>query len=248
MGGQACVFYGGAEFSRDTDVVVLAAPENLELLSAALDELHAECIAVPPFEAQYLLRGPAVHFRCRHPEADRMRVDVMSVMRGVAEFEELWERRNTLEEPSGTRIELMSLPDLVKAKKTQRDKDWPMLRRLIESDIVQHQEDATVARIRFWLEECRSPTRLIELANLYPEQAAEIVTRRPLLSLAIEEDESSLTDALEDEAKREREKDRVYWAPLRAELEAAEALVGYGRSATVPVTRLLHMQYVPSSH
>jgi hypothetical protein len=219
MGGQACVFYGGAEFSRDTDVVVLAAAENLERLSAALDELQAECIAVPPFDVQCLLRGHAVHFRCRHAEADRMRIDVMSVMRGVAGFDELWKRRNTLEDPSGTRIELISLPDLVKAKKTQRDKHWPMLRRLIEADIVQHQKDATAARVAFWLKECRSPTRLIELARLYAEQASEIATRRPLLSLAIEEDESSLTDALEDEAKWERERDRVYWAPLRAELE-----------------------------
>ena len=24
MGGQACVFYGAAEFSRDTDIVILA--------------------------------------------------------------------------------------------------------------------------------------------------------------------------------------------------------------------------------
>jgi hypothetical protein len=29
MGGQACVFYGGAEFSRDTDFAVLADTENL---------------------------------------------------------------------------------------------------------------------------------------------------------------------------------------------------------------------------
>ena len=52
MGGQACVFYGAAEFSRDTDL----------------------CYS----------------------------------------------------------INLMSLPDLVQAKKTQRDKNWPMLRRLVE--------------------------------------------------------------------------------------------------------------------
>lgn len=29
MGGQACVFYGGAEFSRDTDITLLASPANL---------------------------------------------------------------------------------------------------------------------------------------------------------------------------------------------------------------------------
>jgi hypothetical protein len=47
MGGQACVLYGGAEFSRDTDLAVLADPDNLGRLSAALAELQADCIAGP---------------------------------------------------------------------------------------------------------------------------------------------------------------------------------------------------------
>jgi hypothetical protein len=29
MGGQACIFYGAAEFSRDTDLAILASPDNL---------------------------------------------------------------------------------------------------------------------------------------------------------------------------------------------------------------------------
>jgi hypothetical protein len=32
MGGQACVFYGAAEFSRDTDLLVLADAANLARL------------------------------------------------------------------------------------------------------------------------------------------------------------------------------------------------------------------------
>ena len=32
MGGQACVFYGGAEFSRDTDLAILADAANLARL------------------------------------------------------------------------------------------------------------------------------------------------------------------------------------------------------------------------
>ena len=50
MGGQACVFYGAAEFSRDVDFAILAEPENLKRLQAALNELQAEVIAVPAFE------------------------------------------------------------------------------------------------------------------------------------------------------------------------------------------------------
>lgn len=32
MGGQACVFYGAAEFSRDTDLLILADAANMERL------------------------------------------------------------------------------------------------------------------------------------------------------------------------------------------------------------------------
>lgn len=32
MGGQACVLYGAAEFSRDTDLAILASPANLARL------------------------------------------------------------------------------------------------------------------------------------------------------------------------------------------------------------------------
>ena len=36
MGGQACVFYGAAEFSRDTDFAILAGADNLARLDALL--------------------------------------------------------------------------------------------------------------------------------------------------------------------------------------------------------------------
>ncbi|MCX6925836.1 MAG: hypothetical protein NT154_21915 [Verrucomicrobia bacterium] len=40
MGGQACVFYGAAEFSRDIDLALLADAANFSRLHAALAELH----------------------------------------------------------------------------------------------------------------------------------------------------------------------------------------------------------------
>ena len=86
MGGQACVLYGAAEFSRDTDFAILAEKENLDVLRCALADLQAETIAVPPLEKQFLDRGHAVHFRCAHPEALRMRIDIMSRMRGMESF------------------------------------------------------------------------------------------------------------------------------------------------------------------
>jgi hypothetical protein len=72
MGGQACILYGAAEFSRDTDFAVLASPANLARLRRALDDLQA--------------------------------------------------------------------------KKTQRDKDWPMVRRLIEADFKAELADLRLAQ------------------------------------------------------------------------------------------------------
>jgi hypothetical protein len=220
MGGQACVFYGAAEFSRDTDLAILSSPENLECFRAALADLDAECIAVPPFHPEYLLRGHAVHFRCHHPDAAGMRIDVMSVMRGVAPFDLLWARRTTLQTTGADEYDLLSLADLVQAKKTQRDKDWPMLRRLVEADYLQNRESPTLDRLAFWLRELRTPVLLVELAVSYPDMALALARERPLIGVAIAGNQTALEVALVAEQAAEREVDRRYWQPLRNELEA----------------------------
>ena len=62
MGGQACVFYGAAQVSKDVDLALLAEPANIERLRLALKELAAERIAVPPFDPVLFDRGHAIHF------------------------------------------------------------------------------------------------------------------------------------------------------------------------------------------
>jgi hypothetical protein len=219
MGGQACVLYGAAEFSRDTDLVILADEGNLARLRRALAELHAEVIAVPPFQIRYLRRGHAIHFRCFHPDVPRMRLDVMSRLRGVAPFATLWRRRTTFTLADGFRIDAMSLPDLVRAKKTQRDKDWPMLRRLVEAHYFQNRDHPTPAQVRFWLLELRSPELLIEIARSHRAACARAVRQRSLLQAAARGDRTELDVALREEETKERDSDREYWQPLRAELE-----------------------------
>lgn len=218
MGGQACVFYGAAEFSRDTDLAILSSSENLAKLDNALTDLDAQVIAVPPFEAGYLRKGHAVHFRCNHPDALGMRVDVMTKMRGVDSFPKLWRRRTTIS-VNDSSIELMSLPDLVRAKKTQRDKDWPMVRRLVEVNYFANRENPTRDQVLFWFLELRTPELLIELAVGRGGLSPQLLRKRPLLKLAQAKNESLLADALQEEEKREREVDRQYWAPLKKELE-----------------------------
>ncbi len=219
MGGQACVLYGAAEFSRDTDLAILASPANFVRLRRALADLQAEVIAVPPFEPRFLNKGHAIHFRCRHPEAAGMRVDVMTKMRGVDSFPKLWRRRTTTTLEDGTECDLISLPDLVRAKKTQRDKDWPMLRRLLEANYFKHREQPTPQQLRFWMLELRTPELLIELASAKPQLRRRLEETRALLDFAEPGNEAALADALLKEELAEREIDRRYWAPLKKELE-----------------------------
>ncbi len=219
MGGQACVFYGAAEFSRDCDIVIVADEENLARLTSALEELQAECIAVPPWDWSFLSRGHALHFRCKHPDALNIRLDVMTKMRGCDPFEDLWQRRTTLQDEGGSLYELLGIEDLVKAKKTQRDKDWPMIRRLVDAHYNEFRDEPTDKRIRFWLRESRSPDVLIAVAAEHPELLKEMIPSRNLLAQAPAASRSALKKALEQEQKAEKQADEVYWRPLIHELE-----------------------------
>jgi hypothetical protein len=83
MGGQACVFYGAAQVSKDIDFLILAEEENFRNLQNALDELQAKRIAIPPFLPEALDRGHAVHFRCQAPLVAGLRIDYDTLVRAV---------------------------------------------------------------------------------------------------------------------------------------------------------------------
>ena len=234
MGGQACVLYGAAEFSRDADLAIVAEPENLERLRRAFDQLDARVIAVPPFEAAYLERGHAVHVQCGRDDVRGLHIDVMARMRGVDPFPALWARRTTVElaaDPDETTgaltIDVLSLPDLVAAKKTQRDKDWPMIRRLVETNYLAFREQATASRVQFWLRELRTVELLLECATAFPSEAASLAGLRPAVGAALAKDQAPIEAALAAEQAAERERDRAYWAPLRAELEHLRRSAGH---------------------
>lgn len=219
IGGQACILYGAAEFSRDIDLTVMISAQNLKKLQTALDDLEAERIFVPGLSEDVLMKGHACHFRCKREDVEGLRIDIIGVMRGVDPFTELWNRRKEVELPGVGIVAVMSLPDLVKAKKTQRDKDWPMIRRLIEADIYNSSSTPSNDRIYFWFTECRTPELLISLAGRYPDIASRIIINRPLLRPAMEGNQEEIQRLLWEEEERERELDRQYWAPLKAELE-----------------------------
>jgi hypothetical protein len=220
MGGQACVFYGAAQFSRDVDFALLASEDNFTRLHQALDELHARRIAVPRFDPALLARGHAVHFRCQGGLADGIRVDLMTRLRDLADFAVLWSRRTTITDDSGENFELLSVQDLVQAKKTQRQKDWPIIDALVEGHYRSLAAEPTPERIAFWLSESRTPERLVKLVAEFPAEARTREIHRPLLGFAVANQPEALREALDAEARTEQAKDRAYWTPLKAEFEA----------------------------
>ncbi|MCX7046483.1 MAG: hypothetical protein NTX50_13490 [Candidatus Sumerlaeota bacterium] len=87
MGGQACVLYGAADFSRDLDLAIGMQPGDVQSITDALRALKAEKIFFPPLEAQSLARGHACHYRCFAPGVEELRIDLMATMRGCDPFE-----------------------------------------------------------------------------------------------------------------------------------------------------------------
>jgi len=218
MGGQACVFYGAAEFSRDLDLLVLADASSLNALRAAMASLDAETIAVPHLDGQFLQRGHAVHFRCRREDVKALRIDVMSKLRGSNTFVQLWSRRTTIE-VEGIEIDMLSLPDLVVAKKTQRDKDWPMIRRLVEQAYFSLPRVPDENSLEFLFLELRTPELLIRLANQFPDAAQLYTLSRVPVARALEGNIEEVSAALSVEEAAERGIDRAYWKPLKLEIE-----------------------------
>jgi len=139
----------------------------------------------------------------------------MAKLRGLPSFPDLWLRRSEIE-LGGEQVELLSLPDLVLAKKTQRDKDWPMIRRLVEQSFFTTAEP-TAEAVAFWIAELRTPDLLLEVAARYPDAAAR--SPRPAVQAALRGDRSAIEASLDAEQEAERAADRRYWEPLRKEIE-----------------------------
>src|SRR5205823_3668831 len=98
-------------------------------------------------------------------------------------FATLWERRTSFGDENGIVYDLLCIPDLVEAKKTQRDKDWPVIELLLT---IHYRENANAPQpdwIEFWLREARTPELLAELCQRFPTEAAALKSQRPLLDL-----------------------------------------------------------------
>ncbi|MFN0106860.1 MAG: hypothetical protein ACKV2U_32805 [Bryobacteraceae bacterium] len=217
IGGQACVLYGGVEFSQDLDLLIKIDPESLHRLGVALRDLDAELVSVPALDPAHLARGHAIHFRCLRDDVRGLRIDVFAKLPRLEGFDALWERRKHFEFDA-IPLNLLSFADLVRAKKTQRSTDWIHVQQLLEQSYFYGPELPD-----FWLRELRTPELLIEAAKRFPDEAAVLSTSRPALRAAMEENKAAILKHLAEELALEAELDVSYWDPLKKELEAFRA-------------------------
>ncbi len=95
-----------------------------------------------------------------------------------------------------------------------------MIEALVAVHFMVNHEAPAPEWIQFWLTEARSPELLVELTAQFPADAARLQSARSLLALAIGGEIPALREALDAEVRAEREKDRIYWEPLKREMEA----------------------------
>jgi hypothetical protein len=158
-------------------------------------------------------------FRCQAPGVEGLRVDLMSKLRLLDTFEVLWERRTTFVDDAGHEFNLLSVPDLVRSKKTARNKDWPVIELLVNIHIHENLAAPRADWIHFWLSECRTPVQLVALARRFAVECRALTPNRPLLVHALSGDEAALIPALDAEMRAEQAVDRAFWEPVRRELE-----------------------------
>lgn len=220
IGGQAAVAYGATQFTRDADIWVNPTRGNLARLRKALNDIGAQPRFLPPLELSYLRRGHGVHFRFRW-DAREFLLDILGRPPRVKGFRTA--RKDALPiRWHGVSVPIIDVFRLVATKKTDREKDYVVIRSLVE--MVFHQAARTSGdreRTAGWLaRESRNPAHLLAIARRWPGgKRALLQSRRPAAVLAANgAPPNDIEQALAIEMKRLQAKSRDYWRPFLREL------------------------------
>lgn len=129
ISGQASILYGAAAFSEDVDVWIRPTLANARRLLRALASERARVYKLTPRLTLRNMRfGHGFHFTV--PRGDEtLYLDVMAVPPRVAPFAQAVRRATVMEGPHG-RFPVVSIPDLVELKKTQRFFDYDVISNL----------------------------------------------------------------------------------------------------------------------
>jgi hypothetical protein len=129
IGGQASILYGAAHFSQDLDLWIDPGKNNVRRFVDAMASLGARVHKLtPPLTRAYVNRGHGFHFLVPLREG-RVYLDVMGRPPRIGGFASAWKRSESIPTPWGT-LPVVSIPDLVELKKTNRPADYDVITRL----------------------------------------------------------------------------------------------------------------------
>ncbi|MBU1736108.1 MAG: hypothetical protein KKC28_10060 [Verrucomicrobia bacterium] len=131
ISGQATVLYGAATFSEDLDIWLCPQHANLQRFVKALRTLRAQYYKLtPPLTLSYLRKRHGFHFTLPAEDGTDWYLDVMGVPPRSPAFNVAWRRSTLIRTPWGM-VPVVSVPDLVELKKTQRLEDYAVISRLV---------------------------------------------------------------------------------------------------------------------
>lgn len=129
IGGQAAILYGAAHFSQDLDLWIEPSDVNVGRFVDALQSLKARFHKLtPPMTGPFLRRGHGFHFLIPL-RGGTVYLDAMGRPPRVGGFQTAWKRSVRMPTPWGE-LPVVSIPDLVELKKTNRPADYDVITRL----------------------------------------------------------------------------------------------------------------------
>ena len=129
ISGQASILYGAATFSEDVDVWLRPGLPNAQRLLRALASQRARVYKLtPPLTLRNMRFGHGFQFTLARGK-DTLFLDVTAAPPRVGAFEEARGRATVMDGPFGP-VPVVSVPDLVELKKTQRFLDYDVISNL----------------------------------------------------------------------------------------------------------------------
>lgn len=228
VSGQATILYGAAMFSEDVDLWVDPDAQNLGRLRAALHASKARYYKLtPPLEVEFAERHHGFHFLVPDASGTDWFLDVMACPPRVGQFKVARRLARTFDTEWGS-LPTVGIPDLVKLKKTQRPRDYPIITRLVLSELAERTRPLTASSMEWALDNTFTFEGLRTLVRDYDELGSALLasTEAPGKAARAWGAGSELTLDQEEEldawfeAKMAplRRADRAFWRPVIDEL------------------------------
>jgi len=115
VGGYAALTHGSTLITRDLDICALLTKENVEKLRRTLADLHPKHRMTPQRRSFLDHPAPGVPVENLDLQTDVGVIDILSSILGVGDFERL-KRSAEILDVDGTRYQVISLDDLIRAK------------------------------------------------------------------------------------------------------------------------------------